>query len=136
MDVREQVVQLHQVYELAKRTNEKVHNLSIPVVTEYSDMRKMRDKMFKYAERWEGTSIGRRRRVFLYAMLHFVCPVACVGGRLPHGLRSKLSELLYDGVTRTIVSSDLGICCVYYRQYRLFREQVNELIEHIEEGLS
>lgn len=121
----------------AKDTMDKIEELKetvkvalAPVLTDTTLIAKVYGLYKSYvAEKGEEMDVIHRKR-FLFIAVYLFCPSVLVGGKMPMGLREKLSNVMRINSASTI-SNEVVSLLFLYGCYQDFRDGVNEAFAYI-----
>lgn len=103
--------------------------LSRPAVTDVSLIKEYFDEFCKY----KNTTLDDidERRVFLFVIIYLFTPRTIAGGmRMRNGVRGELSKVIPQA-SPCVISNNIANIGFLYRNYKWFREEVLDAIEHI-----
>lgn len=101
-------------------------SLSIPLMDDLSKVGNIYDIYMNFHKDRKALLV---RKQFIFIILYFYSPSALGGSKMRRGLREKIAEVL--GCTCSNVSHDYKNIGFYYKTYKNFRLDVNEMIEKI-----
>ena len=133
----ENIKELRELKEKKKELSEREHELTEPVVTDLSLVRKIYDFFWEIMEERDcphrrGSTMQRKK--FLFIIISLYCPRYFSGAKMSKGLRDELSKLF--GYSSPSAVSDLCHCIVdQYMIYKSIRQDVSEIIDKIIERL-
>ena len=136
MKKKEQLDKLKEIVQQQKELERQAIRLSAPDVKGAEIINLISLWCDQYCQMKKSDSIPiKTRRMKLYAVLAFVCPIALVGGRLSKGLRMMLSTIIFTGHKATVISSDIAYVVFCYEHYANVREELDELVSFIEKKI-
>ena len=127
------IVELKTIRERKKELTERENELMSPELTDLSLIPKL------YG--WFKEILGNRtcppnmdcvtqRKKFLFIVLFLYAPSVLAGGRLPNGIRTKLSEVFVE-ISPSLISQNIADLAFMFQRYKDFRKDIESLYSEI-----
>lgn len=122
------ILEIKSIREQKSKLSKREKELTEPVLTDFG----MIDTLYEWfqeiviqKEKFKAGNVSQRKK-FIFIIILLYSPGTLAGGRMKHGLRNKLAEVL--GINaRTTISDNRNDLVFSYRMYKYFRQDVDRI---------
>ena len=127
------IVELKSIRERKKQLTERENELTSPLLEDLSVIPMLYDwfkEILADLSCPPNVDSVTQRKKFLFIVLFLYSPNALAGGRLPNGIRNKLSEIFKE-LSPCSISQNIADVFFIYQQYKDFRNDIESLYSAI-----